>query len=90
MTGEQIELIKKLMEEAGKTSLFEFASSEMTLQADGKEYYKIPLEFCEVFAELVARDCITMLEKEMREAYGARGDGLGDAIEIIQERYGVR
>ena len=55
------ERIKDMMKEAAKTSLFEFASWEMTVSENGKEY-NIPLEFCERFAELIIQECIRLGE----------------------------
>lgn len=50
--------------------------------------YEGEYDFAE-FAELIIKDCISMIEKESQSSYGALGDGLQEAIEIIRMRYGV-
>ena len=72
------ERIKDMMKEATKTNLFEFASWEMTVSENGKEY-NIPLEFCERFAELIVRECAEV---------AADHDAL-DIYEEIREHFGV-
>jgi hypothetical protein len=42
-----------------------------------------------IFAKLIVEECTSTIEKEMNEAYGARGDGLADAIEMINKHFGV-
>ena len=91
--------IQKLMFEAAKVTLFldedklfytagrtpDGGSDEMIVAEKGY----ISTEFMDNIIKQVAKNCIAMIDKEMREAYGARGDGLWDAMELIGEHYGV-
>jgi hypothetical protein len=92
--------IQKLMFEAAKVTLFldedklfytagrtPDGSDEMIVAEKGY----ISTEFMDNIIKQVAKECVSMIDnrKELSEAYGAYGDGLDEAIELICNRYGV-
>jgi hypothetical protein len=90
--------VQKIMLEAAKVTLFfdekkihyvagrtPDGADEMVIADKGH----IDAEFVDNIVKQVAKECIAMLDKELSEAYGAYGDGLDEAIELICNRYGV-
>lgn len=88
------ERLKELVEETVKNTLLEFSEQSFVVDrtSEGKkvEVARIPVEFCEKFAELIIRECIDICEQTHDTSNGKmRCANDDESIRIIKERFGI-
>ena len=66
--GVMNEKIKEIIERTVKTTLLEFATEYVTVSIESEELgektvQRIPIEFCERFAELIVKECLDAVNR---------------------------
>ena len=98
------EQIKEIIEKTVKTTLLEFSTEYVTVSIESEELgvktvQRIPIEFCERFAELIVRECIEKITNynlipghsaKWEDIYDIHARLLQDLGEELKEHFGVK
>jgi hypothetical protein len=87
--------LKELIEETVKTTLLEHSTEYVIISTQSESLgvqhvLSIPIEFCERFAELIAKDCLIEVQRcTLRNGDTEHNRALSKAMLAISKKFGV-
>jgi hypothetical protein len=84
--------IKEIIEKTVKTTFLEFSTEYVTVSIESEELgvktvQRIPIEFCERFAELIVKECLDIVNRKEYSYHEA--DPLWETAQLIKQHFGV-